>query len=265
MRIKVLIGLILALLAGCWVANGQMLIGRPRKPLGVPCGSFTANTAVLDGTTDFLTRSSLTGISDGKTFTFSGWFQDTSGNANAHNFFAAGAGYIDIYITIHKVVVAARNAAGATILDGVGTVNIGSSWTHVYVCVDLANSANRHVYVNGVEDSSYLWSTYTNDTIDMTHGSYAVGASVAGFSKFKGAFAEFWFNNTYLDSPSSFVCTTAGTHPLDLGTTGQTPTGSSPIFYLSKSGSGNSWATDSSGSGNTFTVNGTALGSTTSP
>lgn len=33
MRIKVLIGLILALLAGCWIASGQTIIGRPMMPL----------------------------------------------------------------------------------------------------------------------------------------------------------------------------------------------------------------------------------------
>jgi hypothetical protein len=33
MRVKVFIGLVFLLLAGCWVANGQTIIGRPIKPL----------------------------------------------------------------------------------------------------------------------------------------------------------------------------------------------------------------------------------------
>jgi hypothetical protein len=33
MRVKVFIGLVLLLLAGCWVARGQTIIGRPIKPL----------------------------------------------------------------------------------------------------------------------------------------------------------------------------------------------------------------------------------------
>jgi hypothetical protein len=49
MRVKVFIGLVFLLLAGCWVANGQTIIGRPLKPLS---SSFTPPTPPLDSITN---------------------------------------------------------------------------------------------------------------------------------------------------------------------------------------------------------------------
>jgi hypothetical protein len=44
MRIKILIGLILALMAGCWIAIGQHFVGRPLMPLNSGFNPYPLDT-----------------------------------------------------------------------------------------------------------------------------------------------------------------------------------------------------------------------------
>lgn len=259
---------VLLLLALATPARGQFLID-PYRYYQV------AHTAVFDGTNDFARFStSLTGVANSKTFTMAFWIR-IDGTDPAGKFyriwFLQTLTDPNLWLTravspVHTLSIQARNAANTTILnaDTSKLLTTTNGWTHIYLAIDLANSSNRHIYFDGVEDSSVTWTTYTDDTIELTNGggvSTTIGADASNLGPLEGALAEFWFDDTYFNDPTKFI---SGGYPVPLGANGQLPTGSAPVLYLSRAGSGNTWATDSSGNGNNFTVTG-SLGSTTTP
>lgn len=237
----------------------------------------TANTAVFDGSAGdglYTEPNTLTAMGDSKAFTLSFWLNPTASGSvyQIINGSRSGLGALRFLVTKHTdetISVTGWNSGGSSILAFFSelTVSIGV-WNHVYIAIDLANSANRHVYINGVDDTTITWTTYTDDTIQFNVAgggspSYWIGLAANGTSEgLVGALAELWFNDAYLNDVSKFYCSG---RPVDVGADGSTPTGSAPALYLSRNGSGNNWRVDSSGNGNTFTVNGGTLGTTTSP
>ncbi len=265
---------LLCLLGGCIrTSYAQQIIGRPMLPLNPGCGIYVVETATYANSQLLRKASALTGLADSKAFTFSCWAK-MAADGNTKAFVVINTSGASVRFQINRgtgngLVFSGINSSGTTILDAVSTnskLRISDGWVHIFVCVDLANSGNRHVYFNGVEDTGVTWTTYTNDTIDLspTSPGVTIGANALDNNKFDGSMAEFWLDDVYLNAPLSFMCNTAGNHPINIGTTGNTPTGSAPAIYLSRNGSGNSWATDSSGNANNMTVTGT-LSSTTPP
>jgi hypothetical protein len=250
----------------------QFLIN-PYRFASAPAG-FTANTAVFElANLEYIRRStSITGIAaDGGVCTISLWlnisgsdsaeryiFSAADGAAQRFGFARTTAGFLEIYA------VSGAGSVRVSMVTNETSVLAASGWQHIYACIDTSSAAACKIYVNG-NDQTTSTKTINAGDIDFFPATwrYSIGASssTTPTTTLDGALAEFWFSNTYLDDPTKFA--TAGV-PISLGTTGQTPTGSSPDIYLSLSGSGNSWATDSSGNANDFTVTGT-LSSTTAP
>lgn len=223
---------------------------------------YPAQAAEFDGTTDYmrLTSSGPTGLSDGKVFTVSCWLDFSGGDGVQKYIFTTSStteGKWYLYKTTgNNVALFARNAAGGTILDIVGSTSItaASGWVHVYACVDLTDTAKRKIYVNGVAESLTV-NTYSNDTIDFTGVNYTYTAGSDGGSPvtvfLPASVSEFWWNDSYLDDVSQFA---SGGCPIYLGGSGEIPTGSSPVFYLRGSGSG---FNVNAGTGGNFTTTGT--------
>lgn len=217
------------------------------------------NSAFADGGNDWvsLTSSGPTGLADGKTFTFSGWVKlwadsiwhplanfGTSGPATRFLVRIENTGVIRVF---------AVNSSGSTILDISSTATITSSegWVHVYTCIDLTDTTKRKIYKNGVS-SSLTVTTWSDDTIDFIGANYIYrfGADIFGVDNVYGGVSQDWFDDSYLDNVSAFY--NSG-QPVNLGTSGETPTGSSPVFYMM--GSGNGFNVNS-GTGGNFTVTG---------
>lgn len=239
--------------------------------------SFTAQTAVFDGTNDYARYSSSPGtVADGKNFTCSFWINFSGGDAVSQCIFSIAA------VTASKLrilknasnqiqVIGASSGAttqidmnGGTAITAAGTGFDGSDgWYHVFICVDTTTQANCKIYINGVAESMTYTTITSASSIDLspTSPKYTVGALGSDLSKMSAAIAEFVFYDAYHDLPTSFY---SGTVPTDIGATGATPTGSAPDFYFSRNGSGDSWATGSSGNGYNLSVTG-ALTSTTAP
>lgn len=233
----------------------------------VSAGSFTAQTAVFDGTNDSMSSASApTGIADSKTFTFSDWVRFDGANATEQALFSiyeGGSLRFEIYKwTDNKIYVYGKNQGNTVILDfnGGTAITAGSTWYHIYICADTATAANNKIYINGVAETVTI-TTRTDDTLDLAaSGPYLVGARTSGQARLFAAQAELWFEDSWLDAPNSFR---SGGRPVSLGATGNTPTGSAPVYYFSLNGSGDSWAVSSAGNGN-MTVTGT-LTTTTPP
>lgn len=232
------------------------------------CGNAPA-AAAFDGSAAYLTRGAgLSGAADSKLLTYSVWLRP-----DTHTFFfdrvicgsnsLAGADYRTRSefngsgAGPYPLVVYGFNAANGNILTLQTSALPLDTWTHVLVSVDLANPANRHVYLNGVSDAGASWPTYTNDTMDFTLADWSVGAIADGSLKFTGGIAELWFQpGLYVDlsiaaNRRKFI--TAEGRPAGLGPSGNLPTGSAPLVYLS--GQYGAWHTNK-GTGGGFTEHG---------
>ena len=230
-------------------------------------GAFTPHAAAFDGTNDYLARSTgLAGLADGKKVTFSciAWFADGSDDAEQVIFAQGLAEGTSTTFTVsrtatNKLFVFGRDTAGVACLSITGSVDITHSSGPVHVCVaiDLAQaSVNSKLWVNGVNDTGRTVTTFIVDSvmklaIDGATPKVRVGSATGATSKFSGALKELWLDDVFHPHPEDFATDST---PLDIGATGDGPTGSAPALYLSRNGSGNAWAVDSSGNGNNFTV-----------
>lgn len=236
-------------------------------------GQYVANAVDFDGANDYLTRGgNLTGLSDGKEFSLRFLFNPaTLSSGTDYVLFETTNGRFSIRIngTTRRLAIQASNAAGTIVLLATPTPQFSASnWYDLMLDVDLTNASNRSVYINDAA-SAVTWSTYTNDNIDFTDTDFAIGATPAGNLKYDGDLADVWFDDARLAFATEanrrkFISTTG--KPVDLGATGATPTGASPILYLSKrlGESASDFATNK-GTGGGMTITGTLIDSTTSP
>lgn len=163
-----------------------------------PSASGVADAIDFDGATDYLSRSSdLVGNADGKTFTFSifGWRNATGA---LHTIYDNGKITIQINAS-DQVIITGKNAAGTTILSATATAPTIQKQTFdsLLISIDLANTANRSIYI-GDAAATVTWTTYTNDALDWTAATHAVGAVYSGAaSKYTGRLSSLFLDYTY--------------------------------------------------------------------
>lgn len=221
--------------------------------------SFTVEAATFDGTNDGLTRDYLSGVSNAKTATFSFWVKMNGGNLSSQFLFAPSVHSTDTSRCAvnrdasNHITIICRNADPTNILVANGSTAItdATGWVHVFVYFDLANSANRGMYINGAAET-VTWTTYINAAYHITGAGLksTVAQSYSGGSKGNCCLSEMWFSQEYVTDVSKFY---SGGEPVDLGADGSTPTGSQPAVYLS--GDYTSFQTNA-GFGGDYTVDG---------
>lgn len=232
-------------------------------------GSSALESYDLDGANDYLTRgAALTGGTTTKLLTFSFWIKQRTatngrvlagvssiGGSTARSRISYGASGASLDIHGH-------NAAGTSILQVNVTPPALGVWSHVLGSVDLANSSNRHVYVNDAVQSP-TWTTYTNDSMDFgaSAADWGVGAYPNGGSKLDAELFDLWYApGVYIDfsveANRRLFSRVVGSHytAKDLGATGDGPTGAAPLVFFS--GAFSNWHTNK-GTGGGFTVHGT--------
>lgn len=208
----------------------------------------------FDGSTQYGSGGSPTGIADGKAGTVSFWYvsdQTTAAfvfHTTGPRFFVEAGGTARVQ---------ARNAAGTVILDV--TDNGGSrpagTIMHVVASWDLATTTAQ-LYVNDVKNHAG-GATITNDTIDYTVATWAIAATAAGAASYDGRLSEVFFHTTHIDLDTAtnrrkFI--SADLRPVEYGANGSTPLGVQPLIYLP-----NGDPADNKGSGGNFTVTGGPL------
>jgi hypothetical protein len=250
----------------------QYCDGSSWQSMGPAIRTFSP-AVTFDGTNDYLTRGAdLTGNADSTQVTGSLWFRRNGGNGSQQVLYctidSAGSCRFQVDLnTSNQIHLKGNGTGGGTLrLDAAGSTAItDTNWHHLLFSVDLANTSNRYIYLDGVAETP-TWSTYSNAVIDFTRTEHSIGAFTNGASKFNGDVDDMWIDmGTYLDVSKDSVRAkfrdTAG-NPVDLGATGTNPTGSQPEVYLSSRGNGlSSWATNK-GSGGGFTVTGALTAST---
>jgi hypothetical protein len=228
---------------------------------------YNAPYSDLDGAADYLSRTTApAGIADGKQFTlvFSYRPDVIGGTAQTPICFSSSTSVrFDFYVdTDGSAYLRAYNSAALRILQATFAANtFVAGRNYVVACsIDLSSTSTRHVYING-QSVSPTWTNYSNDTIQFYIAAvprYRVGANQTPSGYVNGGLGALWFNTSYIDLsvPSNLAKFVTGTginaKPVDLGASGELPTGTSPLIYLPMYGNN---AGKNYGTGGDFTVN----------
>lgn len=241
-------------------------IGQPNT------GAYATNATKFSGTNNYIvTASNLTGITNSKVGSISLWIRiDATTNAAIIQIESFSFSYfqVDWNITVaNNFTIKATNSSGTTILQISTSAGYspGSIWYNLLASWNLA-TATTNLYINNVSDKTAT--TVTNDTIDYapSSGEFFVGGEILNqFNCVNGALSEIWFDPTstidFTNSANRAKFISTG-FPVNLGSAGQTPTGSSPILYLKNPAS--TFYTNS-GTGGNFTVTGMLAIASTNP
>lgn len=218
-------------------------------------GNYIVNAVNYDS--GHLNNASVTGLSNTKQGTISFWFRNDGTNPLAYIEVNNGNGITVKLNSSNQLQIVGANSGLSTILDMHTTAVFGvsSTWYNCLASWDL-NAGTLNLYINNSSDKTVI--TNTNDILAYS------GGTVIAFQN-KCAIAEIWFDNSYLDlsnatNRAKFI--DASGFPVNLGSSGQTPTGSSPKIYMKSAAS---VAGTNSGTGGDFTVTGTLAIASSSP
>ncbi len=223
---------------------------------------FNAAYSDFDGSADYLSRTSIAGIADGKQIIFSCVFStdalssqlfaigESGGNPLIIGFGGVPNLTIQIYNTAKSVLALNATISGVTL--------VANRNYQLVFSVDMSNTANRSVYING-QSATTSWSAYIDTNLHLTYsgsgGGYYVGLLSAFFN---GRLGHLYFDTSYIDLsvPANLAKFVTGTgidaKPVDLGANGELPTGTAPLIYLPMFGNN---AGKNYGTGGDFTVN----------
>lgn len=221
-------------------------------------GAYLTDALNFDATNDYVNRGSdLIGNADSKVGIMSFWFNtDVLTNLTQlynslnnrvivqHNF----SGYIDIQL---------YNTLGGLILNPLTTAPVTADvWNHILFAWDVATGDNR-MFLNDVQ----VWSSTTTnaENFDYTSAGHAFGSRSSGAPSqlYNGCLSDFYINYaetldlSIVSNRRKFIDETL--KPVDLGSSGQLVTGTSPIIFMK--GNASTWNANL-GSGGGFTLNG---------
>jgi len=210
--------------------------------------------AVFDGTNDYLLRSSdFTGNADSKKFLASGWFKTTATGQRLMYCSFSGNFFIGLH-TDGRLRVDALTSGGVAAVRAFSAAALNDGNRHHFAIAADALTSALHLYVDDA-DALAASPTQSNNTIDFTTSSHAIGASTGGVSKWNGELGQLWIGpGQYLDlsNPTNRL-KFYDNGPVDLGAAGATPTGVAPLVFLNNAFG--SFHTNL-GTGGAFTLNG---------
>lgn len=220
--------------------------------------AYTANATRFDSATpDYLVQSGDPGFSDSKQGIISFWVKFTGTDGVANRLFLRGNTDLILQrLATNAIRFTSYNGDGATLalnITTTATITADGNWHHVLISWDTATVGSCWCAVDGSEGTTV--NTRNDVTCDYTFSSWYVSFTS---NPFDGDISEFYFApGQSLGSFSSANVQkfrTTGGKPVDLGSTGATPTGSQPGFYLRNAYS--SFGTNS-GTGGNLSVSGT--------
>ena len=201
--------------------------------------NYAPGALAYDGAADFAVRGAdLTGSAESKVATFAGWFKIDAGDGTFRDMQGSNANSYELRITSGNLFqIRMEDNLGADVATFITTNTFlaASGWHSFLFSVDTATQT-----VNWFIDDAPATFTTTvlalDALIDFTVANHSFGARQGGSFFWDGCLSSWWMSITEaLDFSDvavrrSFI-SRAG-DPLDLGTTGQLPTGATPIVYF---------------------------------
>lgn len=215
---------------------------------------------------DYLLRNdTLNGAVDSKKF-MAALFVDFKGNNATLQRFIIGSGNLGLQFTkdtANRISVTLLNPAAASILIMTSAAQLtdASGWKSILVSVDLTAGVERaQLLIDGVMSINGTPTMVVDGIADFTQLQWTLGGGTTGGSPLNADVADFavWFGESLDLSQGAilrkFIDT--GGRPVDLGATGNIPTGNAPIVWLH--GATSTWHTND-GTGGGFTLGATAV------
>lgn len=229
-------------------------------------GGYTAQGVNFSATTTMHRAAALTGVTDSKVGTLSFWFRGAAASdaSTVRVFGANGNGGVIIdrlSSGVMRIITGDSVGSNNMILASTSSFASSAGWKNCLASWNLA-AGGGHMYIEDALEGSI---TGTNSTIAYATGQSDYFMPDAGLP---GPFdiADFWFDPN--QAPLDFSVTgnrrlfiTAGLAPVNLGTNGATPTGTSPAVFFS--GATASWNTNK-GTGGGFTISAGSITSASS-
>lgn len=157
----------------------------------------------FDGTNDYLRRTSdLVGNTSSKTFTFSAWIWQAS-SANGRIYHVSNASTNTrftvrvVNATLEITGTANTNAVILTLTAELPAVTRTQTFYHVLVSIDMANTANRKIYINDIGEFLTV-TTYTNAAIPFNQTSHTI-AGADDSADDRGRLSNVFLDYTYRD------------------------------------------------------------------
>lgn len=231
---------------------------------GVNTSTYNANAVTFAGGTNLLSTA-ITGLVNGKSFSSSIWFRfDAAGSPHIINLNEDSNEFVIRISAGSQIQVIGHNSAGTIIFNAhtSAILSPGATWHNLLVSVNLATAA-ANMWLDGASNITVV--TNTNDTLAWVGPLNYIGDAADSGNSSAWSEAEIWWDNSFIDfsvSDNRLLFRNASGFPVSLGSTGQTPTGSSPKIYLKSAAA--SVATNS-GTGGNFTLSGSASIASASP
>jgi Concanavalin A-like lectin/glucanases superfamily len=224
----------------------------------------------FNGSTYLIRGGGLTGLADGQIVLLSVFFRVAGGAGVERRIMTIRSGATASRFTIavnvnNNFLVIGRSSVPADVINvtSTGTFAVGAAWHHALFGFDLANSANRALYIDGVLDSTPTYNTYSATNIDLapTSPETLIG-TYEGTLSWNGDIANLFFH-----TPAAYVAPStvlskfidASGVPVYMGADGSLPLGLQPLLCMS-----NQWP-NNDGSGGNFTIGAGALTTGTAP
>ncbi|MGI9490253.1 MAG: LamG-like jellyroll fold domain-containing protein [Geminicoccaceae bacterium] len=167
--------------------------------------AYAANSVLFDGTTDYLERGAdLTGSVDTNTLTFSVWlnYTTTSGVNIIHLGAASEQDGWRMLSSGSQLLISGRNSSNIVVVGFNPAINFNDgAWHHFMGSFTLSSTSLRHFYIDGANaEPPGSWTTYTDDTMDLTRTNHFIGSRDAGATKYPGDMSDLmiWFG-TFVD------------------------------------------------------------------
>lgn len=224
-------------------------------------GAYTAPGVRFNGSnTNLLNASAMTGVAASKVGTLSFWLKMMGGDSTLQRVLNFGPS---------DAIVCERKADNTLLVTGPGafaatsstTLVSGGDWVHAICSWDVAAGVIK-LFLNDVDRTS---GPVTINTASTLAGLSVIGCDSGGSLRINAEIAELYFNPVYFDltvtaNRRKFI--NASGFPVDLGSTGNGPTGSAPPIWLS----GNSTTfPNNGGTGGAYSIAGTLANSSDSP
>ena len=224
-------------------------------------GGSTILGGGFDGSTTYITRGAdLTGASDGGNLTLAfrirladdtTFYEIMNSNGNILR--------ISKHDSVDWIQFIIKNTSSSDVVNtesAINSIKADGSYHNVLFSVKLAATATSHIYID--DSSSVNSPTLTEGGVmDLTRGDWAVGATIAGGSKFSGDINFFYYDDVYYDfsveSNRRKFFDASGDPVLDPTGDGTPSGGVQPLIYLA--GTFNQWE-NNKGTGGGMTVTG---------
>jgi hypothetical protein len=200
----------------------------------------TKPATFFDGTNDYMsTGAEHTGNVDGRLFSYSVWFTKNA-NGTGLNILSNGSNRVQLFVNgaTNKIQVRLVDAAaGLRYRRQTSTAITDTNWHHIMGGSNHTTLADE-MYLDGISENDVAsYSAPEAADIDFASGNHYIGhREVTGSQKWNGALSELWVDfGTYIDfsvEDNRLKFLTSDLKAVDLGASGQIPTGSSPDIFL---------------------------------